>query len=98
MANLLSLLDSSRGRDERIRTSDFVLPKHASYQTGPHPVVTRKVGQAGPLLAGDKCLVAEAGFEHCDLRVMSPTSYLTAPLRGAERGTRTPTSSRDTDF
>ncbi len=28
---------SSGGRDERIRTSDLLLPKQAPYQTGPHP-------------------------------------------------------------
>ena len=39
------------------------------------------------------CLVAEAGFEPHDLRVMSPTSYQAAPLRdiGAGNGDRTRT-------
>ena len=39
------------------------------------------------------CLVAEAGFEPHDLRVMSPTSYQAAPLRdiGAGNGSRTRT-------
>ena len=38
-------------------------------------------------------LVAEAGFEPHDLRVMSPTSYQAAPLRdiGAGNGDRTRT-------
>ena len=39
-------------------------------------------------------LVAEAGFEPHDLRVMSPTSYQAAPLRdiiGAGNGNRTRT-------
>ena len=35
-----------------------------------------------PIFYRTHYLVAEAGFEPHDLRVMSPTSYRTAPLRG----------------
>ena len=40
-------------------------------------------------------LVAEMGFEPHDLRVMSPTSYQTAPLRDIGAGSRGRTGTRN---
>ena len=43
----------------------------------------------------DESLVAEMGFEPHDLRVMSPTSYQTAPLRDIGAGSRGRTGTRN---
>ena len=46
-----------------------------------HPADKKKETHTEPLVQFGLLLVAEKGFEPHDLRVMSPTSYQTAPLR-----------------
>src|SRR4030095_167758 len=87
----VSLRKAACGRGERIRTSDYLLPKQVGYTAAPPPAMTTGIDLDGPPLASPKSSrrrgrIARIARARCDRSFFGPTpaSAEVEPSSGAE--------------